>query len=614
MKEKLEKIRELGLEKIDATKTIQELEDVRKDLMGKKSELADVMKNMGSLALEDKKSVGMMTTEIKNVFQEKLASKEEEIILCSGKTGVGVDKLLDAIVERIPAPVTDNSKKTRALIFDSAFDAYRGVVVHVRVVDGTLKVKDKIKMMASSHTYEIVELGVNNPKEVKKDMLVSGEVGWIVAAIKDISTVEVGDTITLEDIIDFHFKFERIHPFGDGNGRMSRLLTLLLLYKAGYLVGKYISIEMVVEKSKETYYEVLQDSSINWHENTNDYMPFIRYTLGTIINAYKDFEDRFILLEKKKIFKKYIPAYSRMIKVKKWLEKHETEYDFIVYEDGLTYMLPFLFKKISRKKIVSHLHWVGDPDKKSSQYISTLIPVSEFVGKEWNRKCHNSDIDIKVVKNGIQIDRFSKTISDEEKNAIKEELKIKKDAFVVLYVGRIVPEKGISELIQAINLIENENLVLIMAGASKFALDSMTPYENKIKSLIEKCNHQIIQLGYIKNNELYKYQNISNIAVIPTVIEEAAPLACVENMAAGLPIIITNSGGMPEYSGDKCSIIVEKEKNLPSSLAKEIVKLMDDEQLRNRMSAYAKEEARAYSIENMYNSFFEVLDSLHSGR
>ncbi len=92
-----------------------------------------------------------------------------------------------------------------------------------------------------------------------------------------------------------------IHPFGDGNGRMSRLLTLLLLYKAGYLVGKYISIEMVVEKSKETYYEALQDSSIDWHENTNDYMPFIKYTLGTIINAYKDFEERFVLLKKKKM-------------------------------------------------------------------------------------------------------------------------------------------------------------------------------------------------------------------------------------------------------------------------------------------------------------------------
>ena len=82
---------------------------------------------------------------------------------------------------------------------------------------------------------------------------------------------------------------------------MSRLLTLLLLYKAGYLVGKYISIEMVVEKSKETYYEALQDSSIGWHKNKNDYLPFIRYTLGTVINAYKDFEDRFVLLEKKKM-------------------------------------------------------------------------------------------------------------------------------------------------------------------------------------------------------------------------------------------------------------------------------------------------------------------------
>ena len=379
--------------------------------------------------------------------------------------------------------------------------------------------------------------------------------------------------------------------------------------KGGALEQVVESICSVNEKHKKLEITVLATYDSELKENHFQYTDFVYFKKSKWDKCWF-----FLFRVIKKIFKKYIPAYSRMIKVKKWLEKHETEYDFIVYEDGLTYMLPFLFKKISRKKIVSHLHWVGDPDKKSSQYISTLIPVSEFVGKEWNRKCHNSDIDIKVVKNGIQIDRFSKTISDEEKNAIKEELKIKKDAFVVLYVGRIVPEKGISELIQAINLIENENLVLIMAGASKFALDSMTPYENKIKSLIEKCNHQIIQLGYIKNNELYKYQNISNIAVVPTVIEEAAPLACVENMAAGLPIIITNSGGMPEYSGDKCSIIVEKEKNLPSSLAKEIVKLMDDEQLRNRMSAYAKEEARAYSIENMYNSFFEVLDSLHSGR
>lgn len=87
-----------------------------------------------------------------------------------------------------------------------------------------------------------------------------------------------------------------IHPFNDGNGRMSRLLTLLLLYRAGYIVGKYISIEKLIERSKETYYEVLQQSSVDWHEGTNDYAPFVKYMLGIIVNAYREFSSRVKLL------------------------------------------------------------------------------------------------------------------------------------------------------------------------------------------------------------------------------------------------------------------------------------------------------------------------------
>lgn len=83
-----------------------------------------------------------------------------------------------------------------------------------------------------------------------------------------------------------------IHPFNDGNGRMSRLLTLLLLYRAGYTVGKYISIEKLIADTKETYYEALQDSSYKWHEGENDYMPFVRYMLGIIVAAYREFFDR----------------------------------------------------------------------------------------------------------------------------------------------------------------------------------------------------------------------------------------------------------------------------------------------------------------------------------
>ncbi len=101
----------------------------------------------------------------------------------------------------------------------------------------------------------------------------------------------------------FILDFLCIHPFHDGNGRMSRLLTLLLLYKAGYIVGKYISLEMLIEKSKGTYYEALQSSSAGWHEGSNDYGPFVDYSLGILIRAYGDFEDRVQLLQNRSLSK-----------------------------------------------------------------------------------------------------------------------------------------------------------------------------------------------------------------------------------------------------------------------------------------------------------------------
>lgn len=101
----------------------------------------------------------------------------------------------------------------------------------------------------------------------------------------------------------FVLDFLCIHPFNDGNGRMSRLLTLLLLYQSGYIVGKYISLEMIIEKSKETYYEALKDSSDDWLVCQNTYLPFVRYYLGCILNSYKKFSERVHYLNKKGITK-----------------------------------------------------------------------------------------------------------------------------------------------------------------------------------------------------------------------------------------------------------------------------------------------------------------------
>ena len=134
---------------------------------------------------------------------ESIGFDKDEIILVSAKNGIGIDKLVDAVIERIPAPKVTKENKLRALIFDSYYDSYKGVVALIRIVDGTLKIGDKIKMLATGATYDVVEMGVHTPKEKACTILNAGEVGFISAAIKSIKDVKVGDTITLDgDIVE----------------------------------------------------------------------------------------------------------------------------------------------------------------------------------------------------------------------------------------------------------------------------------------------------------------------------------------------------------------------------------------------------------------------------
>ena len=133
---------------------------------------------------------------VKDELIQVLGFKDEDIILCSAKTGEGIEDILNAVIAKIKPPKVDIEAPTRALIFDSFFDAYRGVVLLVKLVDGKIKIGDKIKMLATNSIYEVTELGVHTPKVEKMPELKSGEVGFIIASIKDISSVSVGDTIT----------------------------------------------------------------------------------------------------------------------------------------------------------------------------------------------------------------------------------------------------------------------------------------------------------------------------------------------------------------------------------------------------------------------------------
>ena len=134
---------------------------------------------------------------VKKEIIDTFGFKNEDIILTSAKTGKGIEELLDAIVDRIPSPKGKDEEKLEALIFDSVYESYRGAIIWTRIVNGKVRVGDKIKMISTGNEYEVVELGKHDPKERKVKVLQAGEVGYLCASIKSVSDIKVGDTITL---------------------------------------------------------------------------------------------------------------------------------------------------------------------------------------------------------------------------------------------------------------------------------------------------------------------------------------------------------------------------------------------------------------------------------
>ena len=190
-------------------------------------------------------------------LEDVLGFKEEEIITTSGKTGEGVDNLLQAIIKRVKPPIGNKNNPLKALIFDSYFDQYLGVVALVRVFDGTLKVKDKIKLMQTGSEFEVVTLGVHTPNVKELDELSVGEVGFISASIKDLSKIKVGDTITTckNSAIEALPGYQEMKP---------------MVYSGIFPVepNKYEALKEAIEKLK------LNDASLSIEPETSDALGF----------------------------------------------------------------------------------------------------------------------------------------------------------------------------------------------------------------------------------------------------------------------------------------------------------------------------------------------------
>ncbi|AWX70115.1 elongation factor 4 [Mycoplasmopsis anatis] len=196
--------------------------------------------------------------EVKREIEEVIGISAENAVLVSAKTGVGVPDVLEAIVKYVPSPKdADDTKPLKALIFDSFFDPYRGVVMLVRIFEGKLSVGDRFKFMSNNEEYHVIELGIKNPVETKKEFLEAGEVGWVSAAIRDAKEVSVGDTITHVDNPTSHALagYKKMKP---------------VVYTGFYPIDTrdYSELKESLEKIS------LSDSSITWEQETSKALGF----------------------------------------------------------------------------------------------------------------------------------------------------------------------------------------------------------------------------------------------------------------------------------------------------------------------------------------------------
>lgn len=195
-------------------------------------------------------------------------------------------------------------------------------------------------------------------------------------------------------------------------------------------------------------------------------------------------------------------------------------------------------------------------------------------------------------------------ITNDEKKDILKKYNVSPDEKILLFTGRIVPEKGVKELVEALKSVKYKNFKLFILGSALNELSAKTDYQIEVEQLVNDLNEKVIFTGFVNYNEIYKFYSIADIAVLPSVWNDPAPLTIIESLVSGLPIITTNSGGIPEYATNGSAVIIPRDSNIINNLAIKIDELLSDENKLLEMSKSGKEVSIDLTLNNYYNNFY----------
>ena len=284
------------------------------------------------------------------------------------------------------------------------------------------------------------------------------------------------------------------------------------------------------------------------------------------------------------------------------------KFDLLIVEGGDEKAVLDIAKGYTREQLVFHAHVHFIPKPEVVRGFGHMIGVSEFVTREYMKVC-NVPVKPHVLKNAIDIKKFNKPVSVDEKNKIRNRLGLSEDDFVILFVGRIMKIKGVMELMQAVTELNDQHIKLLIVGSANFGKWEFSPYANKVKKFYQKHQDQMIFTGYVDNNEVYQYASVADIQCVPTLVEEAAGLVLMEAMAEGLPSVVTRSGGVIEYIDENTSLIIDR-KNIVENLKESILYMKEHPEVRKQLSENSRKKSIQYDEPIYYQNFVKVIGDI----
>ena len=260
---------------------------------------------------------------------------------------------------------------------------------------------------------------------------------------------------------------------------------------------------------------------------------------------------------------------------------------------------------VGKENFYNHIHFERNENLQARKLICNSISISEYIKSRWvvDRSIPGKN---EVLLNGIDIERFSCTISDDKRHEMRSQLGVGDSDVLVFFCARIYPGKGVKELLDCFDLLKGKPIKLLLIGDAPIDNARNLEYSNTVLSRA-KTMETVIPMGYVPYEKIHEYYAISDIVAVPSICPEGAGLVAIEGMASGLPLVITKSGGMPEYVIDDAAIKLDISDHLAHDLANAISDLADDREKRIRMGMMGKRHAAQFHNNAYYHHFLNIV-------